>query len=261
MNSFYSSFIEKVKKPTCIEGIFTYFSGKKEKKSFAFVEGEKDIKFYSIFFHKKINENNKDILYIRCGSKIEVIETLINLKRMVNLNKHFFIVDRDYDGLSKVPIDLKDKIIITKYYSIENYLFENDNLMKTLKFIGLMDLEIDIFNKCFNDFISLITPYENYSYKRVKDNKIYKVNKQLSMEDIIINNSKCELANDFIKEFETFENNKEKKSINNYLYFRGHNLEQFFDKFMCYFKIDEKLGNLLENSRLINELSIEINIK
>lgn len=93
----------------------------KKKKRFIYVEGNEDISFFSNFLDEISSIPISMYGIESLGSRDEVI-----LKCRTNQNKNnIFIIDRDYEkNIKSIPKNL----LITTGYSMENFVFFNDNL-------------------------------------------------------------------------------------------------------------------------------------
>ncbi|SDG59694.1 Protein of unknown function [Pedobacter terrae] len=101
-------------------------------------------------------------------------------------SKVLFFMDKDYDDVLKREIDNDENIFYTKYYSIENYLINNEALeiiftnFHNIDTEKIMSFLIDEFNKSYDifvKFIDAITPFiliyrETQAHLVLKDLKL-----------------------------------------------------------------------------------------
>ena len=161
--SFIDEYTKEIKNPD-IGRIYTrYITGMNNYIEFIFVEGETDIKYYSIKFNHNLNETD----YIKCGAKPNVFG-IYNVFEKSNAIKdqkksYHFIVDKDYDGFNKVKnLNPHNNISVTKYYSYESYAFLVKNITVILKELKLTKEEIECFIYILNDFFNKVRKYECY---------------------------------------------------------------------------------------------------
>lgn len=275
MANFFSDFCKAVNQPTVMSSYLSYLFEKKNFKKFCFVEGIADSSFYSYILYKKINVDKKSIKYISCGNKDNVIQTLryFNNKEKENLNNLYFIIDKDYDYQKYMISNDLNKLSFTKYYSIENYLFEEYNLNKVLSFLNLQDCENELFKSLLNDFIGKVLLYEALNLYIVSLDLSKPMELQdISEKDIQINDNKVIIKEnilDSVSKIISDLNNENFKKYNeklkylekNNLSIRGHDLELFFDILLKYFRIKSNLSCLMKNKQLIESLEIDLDIK
>jgi hypothetical protein len=140
--------------------IFTKFLSSyinNERRVYSFCEGIGDFTFYrpkirAIFVHY-------DITIFNCEGKSNVYKLLEEVvEKEYDSSRTLFFVDKDFDDILEIPIIERDNLFTTKFYSIENYMV-NDEILEIVlqEFHGVVD-EIKIeehqrrFNLLLNDF-------------------------------------------------------------------------------------------------------------
>ena len=263
--SFKDEFEKEIENPD-IGRIFTrYITGMNNYLEFMFVEGESDIKYYSTMY----NHNLTDIDYIKCGAKPNVCGIYKYLDKHSEVknekNDYYFIVDKDYDGLSKIKnLSPNHNISMTKYHSYESYAFTENNIDVILKENGLVDEEIKEFKSIFKDFFNKIKKYERYKALDIELPKLdgyLSFNKETNLLDIDKNLlekvDKVALSKSKNKLY-----NEKKVIINSLKEIRGHNVEMAFEIiFKEKFNKDIKLLDILSNSEIVSKLDIDFKLK
>ena len=167
---------------------------------------------------------------------------------------------------------------VTKYYSIENYAFSNDNKKIILRESGLNDQEIKDFLTKLNNYFQNIKRYEvllamteNYKKFHFKKNDLKKENKDVIKDNVTFSD---DLSVIFSEEFEcrineTYQEIQSEKKLkkiydyyNEYLKhifnIRGKDLEYFFDKFMIIMDKNVSLKSLLFDEKILSQLNIDL---
>ncbi|WP_212377151.1 DUF4435 domain-containing protein [Acetobacter persici] len=86
-----------------------------------FFEGEEDGLFYMPEARRYVGDKNYYIY--DCGGKKNVIEVRDSAKEeLYDINKCLFFVDRDYDDILGIQVEIDEHTYITDHYSIENDL-------------------------------------------------------------------------------------------------------------------------------------------
>jgi len=137
----------------------------KENKIHAFFEGEDDFSFYPQFI-KAVLENDYPIEKYDCGGKAKVYELYSKVMSRVNEKiQVLFFVDKDHSDLIKENYITSDKIYVTNYYSIENFLVTESILYSVCEEIyhiknsdPRLELIIEKFRKELNKYYLLILP-------------------------------------------------------------------------------------------------------
>lgn len=276
MNSFAEYFKECILSPRLEEVYQKYLLLKQKYKYSVFVEGYLDKKFYGSVLCLKINNTFKGDFYtFVCNGKKGVVDICNYLqgKDLINNNSKNIIniVDRDFDVLNNVECKLKDKITITKYYSLESYAFISKNLEIVLDYLNLNQTLKNQFFDGLNKYSVEILDYEALLSCSINDNILYistdllenaKITNYESMElDLAFRttvNAKISSLNK--NSLKKYCSEKNKLSMN-YLFYRGHDLEKYFDYFMEYNNKKIRLRNLLEDEELVRKLQIELIIK
>ena len=279
MNKFYDDFIANILENKFKSlGITTneFFSSVNSYKDFLFVEGDDDIPFYSAVLRNQIQK--EDTYFISCGGKPNVIKMFKYLEKnnYAMSKRKYFLVDKDFTGLDNCEEIIKNKFNVTKYYSIENYFFEEQNLMKVLKECKIYKLESKFILEKLKKYTEEILEYEAMVATKIENNyikdKILDDNKKLS-DYIYINANKELVLSSSIKlrigEIKKQFNKKKKQTFNkwkkeleaNYLYMKGHDLQLFFDKIMVIYKKEEELKNFILNEEFVSTLYIDYLLK
>lgn len=275
MKDFLNAFLQKKIEPSLVNIIQEYYSCPKHYKRYIFVEGEIDRKFYSKFLYKKISCNKNEVYFLICKKKESVIlsENYFIRKDNYKIENMFFIVDRDYDLLMPYQNYNVKKVSMTKYYSVENYLFTETNIDKVLNYLCLQQYEKEIFTKNLNEFIIGSASYQALSSLKIKKGFVIPISfNLLTADSFYFNQYDIFFDEHFLRKIEEIEKKLVGKEIalyeeevskmkNNYLYMRGHDFELFFDKIMECFKINSSLRSLLEDDELIKKLEIELLLK
>lgn len=137
----------------------------KENKIHAFFEGEDDFSFYPQFI-KAVLEKDYPIEKYDCGGKAKVYELYSKVMSRVNDKiQVLFFVDKDHSDLIKENYITSDKIYVTDYYSIENFLVTESILYSVCEEIyhiknsdPHLELIIKKFRKELNKYYLLILP-------------------------------------------------------------------------------------------------------
>lgn len=113
---------------------------KKEKSIHLFFEGKDDPSFYTNYIENRIEKDCK-VFFYNCKNKKGVYENYKKLDwRTYKKYRVLFFVDKDHDDLLRIKLPVDNNIFVTKYYSIENYLVNNQILRRILReLIGITD--------------------------------------------------------------------------------------------------------------------------
>lgn len=235
-------------------------------KDFIFVEGISDIDFYSA----KLSDNYVKPIFIGCCGKQNVISSLNYLmdQDLLESKNHIHIIDHDYNVVDKEQTKYCNYVFMTKFYSIENYLFIEDNLKIILKEYEISEEDINIIIKKLESFVSEIIDYETLKSLNTNHNinsvKIFPLNSALDLKNgyIIKKEYKNEI-NSKISGFNVFESStfleRKKELINNYLLMNGHDLALFFNNHIAvFYNPNMTINNILSNKTLIKKLNVEL---
>lgn len=270
--SFYDGFISKIndKKVGCV--VLEYFTKHSHFDGFVFVEGPSDILFYSRIANIKLNDGK--VNYISCCGKTNLIKSLnyFGHNNLLGKNNHY-IVDKDYTGIMMYKPDFPDKITMTKYYSFENYVFEEGNFFKFLKECSCNEDEIKIINNLLKKYIEEIIDFETIISMNANNEICVKLSSKEIDENIhFINEDKIIIEEKFINRIndiilslskrkkKLFKKRKE-ELLSNYLNIRGHDLEFFIDNVLILFDKDQKLIEFLSKEEFLSKLEIDIDLK
>ena len=276
MNNFFDCFIEEIASPKLPKVYAEYVTKRNRYKKHVFIEGAGDKNFYSLFLYKRLNVYPGEVDYLKCDGKKGVIDICNLFKRNCALSVSdkikYFIVDRDYDGLSGYECMLKEKLTITKYYSIENYMFEKENLDKLYDYLVLDETNAYLVEKLINSFVDQILTYEAIKSLKAKERITKVFVKELNDYDIAICDDEIIIDRQFdndVNDFVNYLNDKEKTWLENekmmlrknYLYIKGHDLELIIDMIFDYLGLEYSLSNLLSNDKLVDKLKISLDLK
>ena len=235
-------------------------------KDFIFVEGISDIDFYSA----KLSDNYVKPIFIGCCGKQNVISSLNYLmdQDLLESKNHIHIIDHDYNVVDKEQTKYCNYVFMTKFYSIENYLFIEDNLKIILKEYEISEEDINIIIKKLESFVSEIIDYETLKSLNTNHNinsvKIFPLNSALDLKNgyIIKKEYKNEI-NSKISGFNVFESStyleRKKELMKNYLLMNGHDLALFFNNHIAvFYNPNMTINNILSNKTLIKKLNVEL---
>ena len=276
MNNFFDCFIEDVISPKLPKVFTEYVTKKNRYKKHVFIEGHGDRNFYSTFLHKRLNVYPGEVGYLVCDGKKGVIDICnyfrTNYSLSVNDKAKYFIVDRDYDGLSGHECLMKDKMTVTKYYSFECYTFESENLKALFDYVDFDEADIELSSMLIDSFVNQILTYEAILSLSVKKRITKVFTKELSSYDISISDDEIIIdsrfdndINDFVRKLSDKEkdwlDNEKMMLRKNYLYIRGHDLELITNMIFSYLGSDYSLSNLLSNDKFVDKLKISLDLK
>lgn len=276
MNSFADYFKSYCLCPKLEKVYFEYLSNFKKVKYSVFVEGYLDKKFYNNALVKKLNCNLRgDVFSYVCNGKSGVIEITNYLFNKNMITKHsnniFNIVDRDFNCLKDFNCNLESKITLTKYYSLESYAFIKENMDIILTHLNLFDVEKQIFYENFRIYLDLILDYEallkcsvndgiSYISVEVLDDAKISFNGNLMIDKKFKSIVESKIKNLSEETFKDFQLTRDLLS-KNYLNYRGHDLEKYFDFMMKYFKINVKLHDILSLEDIVKKMDIDLDLK
>ena len=275
MEDFFSEFSENVMNNNSGRIIADFIAEYDKYDSFAFIEGLTDKGFYSIVLPLKINKAASSISFIICGGKKNVISSmnyLMNNNLFIKKN-HYHIVDKDYNGIKNIKCYYPEKLTITRYYSFENYAFEDCNYDVLLSSVNLPKNDYSMLKNNLNDYIDQIMNYETLSSL----NTNYLINVQLDSKHFssrlkVDENNIFKLDKDYLfyinylidrlddKEKALFKSRKN-KLLKDRLSIRGHDLEMYFNTLMEYYQKDITLNDLLSDENVVKKLKIQLNLK
>lgn len=275
-NAFYDFFYSKSVDKNLTSVIYDFSSKRSSFKDIVFVEGLVDKNLYSKIVYKKLNARFKgDIGFIICGNKKNVIDMqnyLINNK-CYKKNNYFHIVDRDYDGISKVSSLCKEKLTTTKFYSLESYILDKENCVKLLEYLNFTEESIVEYFKLFNKFCELILDFESLIAFQTINEFGFGISKNYLSKDVIkIENDDVFILTDIDNKFKNIYDKfdvKNKKMFlllkeklgRNYLFLRGHALEEFFNKYLEMNNMKKTMHELLLEFNDYEKMTIDINIR
>ena len=276
MNSFAEYFKNLVLSPRLEEVYHKFLLMRHKCKYSVFVEGSLDKKFYWNYLHQRLNCKFKgDIYPMICDGKqgvIHICNYLYEHKYLNNKTRNVLnIVDRDFNVLRSHDCKLEDKISITKYYSLESYAFTENNIEIILNLLKISTPNKDIFYSNLKEYIKLILDYESLlNYCVFEKHDIISTN--LFDDTCLVFSNKIVLDDSFNNKIQTIissfsQNNYHKfddirnKLSNNYLLYRGHDLEKFFDFMMTHFGINTTLSELLSKEEVIRSINIDLELK
>ena len=236
-------------------------------KSFVFVEGSTDKRFYINTNILKLSDGAEYFFSVMTDSYEEYkgkesvfysFKTITNDETLKeDFNKCIFIVDRDYSlelKSHKLPMekDEYDLFWVTKGHSFEDYFVDGTNINELFKYYHLTDDDIQRFNEAFNQFFT--DTYEYFALcgavAEVYDEITSKYRKKYGQEDVII----LDFANNRIIDRDKL--NEEKRNMRAYLrdngkkslfkemtervskspiYIRGHNVFEYIQKYLKHF--------------------------
>lgn len=143
-----------------------------------FYEGDDDKSFYTNYIVDYLKDEYK-IFYYNCNNKNGVIENYSK----VNWHKYtkeriLFFVDKDHSDYLKHNISTDTNIFITKYYSIENYIVNENILGRIITELLCVDDE-DIIKSIHKSFLDQLNRFADYMliitswilYHRINNNK------------------------------------------------------------------------------------------
>jgi hypothetical protein len=129
--SFLDSLKNAGKSATSIYLRFLQQYKKNDKSLHLFIEGNDDPSFYTNFI-TNITNNEYKIHFYNSKNKDGVYSNHDKINWSVfNKNKVLFFVDKDYSDILNLSYNNDENIFVTKYYSIENYLI-NDDMVKRI---------------------------------------------------------------------------------------------------------------------------------
>lgn len=118
----------------------------------AFFEGHEDCVFFR-FFLREIEERGWRLYAYRCDGKSKVYEAFDDItRRMPNVRRVLFFVDKDLDDILGTPWVTDPRIYVTDVYSIENYLATASVLQSFLRDCvrsNSVRFDIDVIGKQF----------------------------------------------------------------------------------------------------------------
>ena len=275
-NSFGDYFKNLILSPRLEEVYQKYLVMKNAHKYVVFVEGYLDKSFYQGLLFNKLQCNFRgDIYSLVCNGKQGVIDISNYLFEKQYLNskskKIINIVDRDFNALNGFECKIKEKISLTKYYSIESYAFVNGNIEHILEYLKLSDKNKEHFINNLRKYLYDILDYEALLLCSVRDKFINISTDILDNTKLSIINEQIEINNGFKtaidRKIAALSNNNLKRIkiakemlTNNYLFYRGHDLEKYFDYMMTFYGLDITLSELLINEELTKKFKVEIEI-
>ncbi|WPY97639.1 DUF4435 domain-containing protein [Christiangramia sp. OXR-203] len=102
-----------------------------EKSLHLFIEGNDDPAFYTNYI-SNLAGNNFQIYFYNSKNKSGVYSNYNQISwKSYNKNRVLFFVDKDYSDILKLRYPIDQNIFVTKYYSIENYLV-NDQIVRRI---------------------------------------------------------------------------------------------------------------------------------
>lgn len=175
---------------------------KYENPVFAFFEGKDDLSFYNKFITNRLN-NSKKYIPLKCGNKKEVYETYKKVIPRVKCGIIvLFFVDRDFSDFTDEGYVEDDRIYVTDYYSIENYVVTVDIFTSVCQEILHLSNEPETINMLIDKFQKEITEFyianryisawiiymmregNKTNIKNVNLNSVFSINDDLELKSI-----------------------------------------------------------------------------
>jgi hypothetical protein len=130
--SFLDSLKEAGKSATTMYLRFLQQYKESDKSLHLFIEGNDDPSFYTNFI-SNITNDEYQIHFYNSKNKNGVYSNHDKINwTTYNKNKVLFFVDKDYSDILNLTYKSDENIFVTKYYSIENYLINNDMIKRIL---------------------------------------------------------------------------------------------------------------------------------
>ena len=273
--------------------------------NFVIVEGIDDIAFYYHTELLKCIEDFKIITapydsYDNVVGKKYVINAFKYLKIANKLSKqmyrYVFIVDHDYDGISKyfdiekncftdlLPLE-QNCISCTKCYAIENYVLQKNNLEKVFKYFEIENDFINFWNR-FNQFVretkDLFALIATTVYAVKNNIKIpsIKIKWEEAFKDFDFSNSDCiynkeKLIQAVEERLNVINNCKERKFLHNKKreyesliekenFIQGHVGYKFFQNYLKYYHDIDVFPNASKNQKyvkMLENIDVDIDLK
>ena len=265
--------------PSSAYQLFLLEYPKSKEEVHAFFEGHDDSSFYSGFLLRFVSDPKMIHIY-KCGNKVGVYETYVKVIKFAKPNSPvLFFVDRDYSDFLGEKYTNSEKIFVTDFYSIENYLVTDDTLRTVwYDLFNFTNVSVDFepirikFNDELHNFYRYLLPYSAWiiftmrngmhpNINNITLSKAFVISEDLTIQLIVDNGFITFLEKTCgVKTPQTFdaalpELVKELSQFEPKSYVRGKFELWFFVKFIG------KLADILKRKVLVSNQSIKISIQ